>query len=88
MLLKGVRVMSNVIGRQIDGLLRKAAELARIPVANDQAFTATVIRAILDAMMARVRMAALQALMMAEQHLRPIPLLLTGGAVLAAAYAI
>jgi hypothetical protein len=39
-------------------------------------------------MMARVRMAALQALMMAEQNLRPIPLLLAGGAVLAAAHAI
>jgi triacylglycerol lipase len=88
MLLKGVRMMSNVIGRQIDGLLRKAAEWARIPVANDQSFTATMIRAILDAMMARVRMAAVQALMMAERNLRPLPLLLAGGAVLAAAYAI
>jgi triacylglycerol lipase len=88
MLLKGVQMMSNVVGRQIDGLLRKAAEWARIPVANDQSFTATVIRAILDAMLARVRMAAIQALMMAEQNLRPLPLLLAGGAVLAAAYAI
>jgi len=84
MLMKGVKMMNKVIGRQIDTLLRHAATWANIPVANDAEFTATVIRAILDAMMSRVRQAAIQALMLAEQALRPIPLALAGSALLAA----
>ncbi len=87
MLLKGVKMMSGVVGHQIDSLLRKAAQWATIPMANDAGFTAAIIKAILDAMMSRVRMASIQALMMIEKGLHPIPLLLTGGAVLAAAYA-
>jgi hypothetical protein len=39
-------------------------------------------------MMSRVRMGSVQALMMAERSLRPIPLIIGGGALLAAAYAI
>lgn len=88
MLLKGVRVMSGIVGSQIDSLLRKAAQWANIPVANDATFTATIIKAILDAMMSRVRMASIQALMMAERGLRPIPLLIGGGALLVSAHAI
>jgi hypothetical protein len=57
-------------------------------MANEAEFSATIIKAIHDAMMSRVRMASVQALMMAERSLRPIPLIIGGGALLAAAYAI
>ena len=87
-LTKGARMIHTVIGRQVETLLRYAAQWANVAIANEAAFTETVVRAILDAMMSRVRQAANVALSIAERNLRPMPLLLTGGLVLASAYAL
>jgi len=82
-LLEGIKFAGQV-GAQIMQLLRLAAKWASIPVANDAAFTSSVIRAILEAMQSRIGMAANQAVALASAGLRPTPLLLAGALLISA----
>ena len=82
-LLEGIKFAGQVAG-QIMQLLRFAAKWAKITVANDAAFTETVIRAILSAMQSKVVAAGNEALALAGAGLRPTPLLLAGALLISA----
>jgi len=79
----GVKLV-GAVGEKLKYILRLAAKWAGIAVANEAALTDTVIRAILNAMTARINQVGVAALQLAAAGLRPTPLLIAGGVLIAA----